>query len=248
MPRANLRGLIQLVLAWCVLVSGASAEEPCSKKVYLTIDTGSMTAAEAIRSTLHTESVKATFFVANEKTAYQNRVLDPEWAEFWKSLVADGHRFGNHTWDHWTAREDLPDGRLRLTTPEGKSEILDEAGYCQELQKVDARFKDMTGEHLSPIWRAPGGHTTPRLLKWAKACGFPQHVGWSSAGFLGDELPSEKFSNEMLLNRALKSIRDGDVLMMHLGIRSRKDPFVKVFPDLIRGLKARGFCFKRIGE
>lgn len=220
----------------------------CDQKIYLTIDTGSMTAAQKIRSTLHDEGVHATFFIANEKSAYGNRVLDPPWQAFWQGLVADGHAFGNHTWDHWTARQDRPDGTVRLTTPEGQSVILNEAQYCHELKAVAERFKALTGETLKPIWRAPGGHLTPRVKAWAAHCGYPQHIGWSAHGFLGDELPSDQYPNALLLERALNSIRAGDVLMMHLGIRSRQDPFVEVFPDLVRGLKARGFCFARIGE
>jgi hypothetical protein len=40
--------------------------------------------------------------------------------------------------------------------------------------------------------------------------------------FSGDELSSEKFSNALLLKRALDHLRDGDIFMAHLGIWSRK--------------------------
>ena len=81
------------------------------------------------------------------------------------------------------------------------------------------------------------------LLAAARACGFA-HVGWADAGFLGDELPSEKFSNQALLAKALRNIRSGDILMAHLGIWSRKDAWAPaVLEPLIVGLKERGFCF-----
>jgi hypothetical protein len=47
----------------------------------------------------------------------------------------------------------------------------------------------------------------------------------------------------MLLERALERLRDGDVMMLHLGIESRKDPFAPMLDPLLAGLKARGFCF-----
>jgi hypothetical protein len=50
----------------------------------------------------------------------------------------------------------------------------------------------------------------------------------------------------MLLERALARIRDGDILMAHLGIWSRHDPFAPMLDPLIAGLKARGFCFARV--
>jgi peptidoglycan/xylan/chitin deacetylase (PgdA/CDA1 family) len=227
--------------------AGFAASEACkSGNVYLTIDTGSMTAAEQIAEVLHAEKIPATFFIANEETAYGDRVLDERWIPFWKRLVADGHTFGNHTWSHDTAREDLPNGRLRTTRPDRTTIVMDQEEFCQEMKRVDIRFLEITGQHLSPIWRAPGGRTTPRLLEWAKQCGFPKHVAWTEAGFLGDELSSRTYPNSLLLERALKRIRSGDILMMHLGIRSRQDPFVHVFQPLVQGLKAKGFCFAPI--
>ena len=74
-------------------------------------------------------------------------------------------------------------------------------------------------------------------------------MGWSPAGFLGDELPSETASNEALLKKALADIRAGDILLAHLGIWSRKDPWAPaVLEPLIVGLKERGFCFATLRE
>ena len=74
-------------------------------------------------------------------------------------------------------------------------------------------------------------------------------MGWADAGFLGDELPSERLSNAHLLQKALKNIRPGDILMAHLGIWSRQDPWAPaVLEPLIVGLKARGLCFATLRE
>ena len=101
---------------------------------------------------------------------------------------------------------------------------------------------------MAAIFRAPGGKTSPALLKAAAACGW-QHVGWSPAGFLGDELPSDKHPNAKLLQQALRHIREGDVLLAHLGIWSRQDPWAPaVLEPLITGLKARGLCFATLRE
>jgi len=99
-----------------------------------------------------------------------------------------------------------------------------------------------------PLFRAPGGKTSPALLSAAKACGWT-HVGWSAAGFLGDELPSDSHPNATLLQKALKNVRSGDILMAHLGIWSRQDPWAPaVLEPLIVGLKAKGFCFATLRE
>lgn len=120
--------------------------------------------------------------------------------------------------------------------------------YCEQISAASMRLAQITGKKPLPLFRAPGGKTSPALLTAAKTCGYA-HVGWAAAGFLGDELPSEKFSNASLLSKALHDIRPGDILMAHLGIWSRQDPWAPaVLEPLIKGLKARGFCFETLRE
>ena len=74
-------------------------------------------------------------------------------------------------------------------------------------------------------------------------------MGWSPAGFLGDELPSDRYPNDRLLDQALKRVRAGDILVAHLGIWSRQDPWAPaVLEPLIVGLKQRGFCFRTLRD
>jgi peptidoglycan-N-acetylmuramic acid deacetylase len=94
----------------------------------------------------------------------------------------------------------------------------------------------------------PPGARKMALLKAAQACGWT-HVGWSPAGFLGDELSSATHPNAQLLQRALRDIRGGDVLLAHLGIWSRQDAWAPaVLEPLIVGLKARGLCFATLRD
>ena len=105
------------------------------------------------------------------------------------------------------------------------------------------RVIDSSGRPLDGLWRAPGGYTTQRAIRWAANCGWPLHVHWDAAGFIGDELPSEQYPNDKLLKQALASIKPGTVTMMHLGIWPRKEPLAPILEPLIQGLKARGLCF-----
>ena len=235
----------------CVALAGSAAAAPtaCRGTLYLTLDTGTMVPAERMAEALRTRGIKATFFIANEPTANGKTALDPAYGDFWRRLVADGHAFGSHTWRHWYLRGDTGADRVRYVKwGGGERALLDRAGFCRELAQVDEGFAALTGHHLAALWRAPGGKTTPRALEWAPSCGFTRHVGWSEAGFLGDELPSDKYPNRVLLERALAHLRDGDVMMMHLGIRDRREPFADVFEPLLDGLLARGFCFKTLAE
>lgn len=226
--------------------------QACQKPVYLTFDTGHMGVADLVAEVLRRHDVRVTFFMASERTLSGGGSLDDTWTDWWRARRAEGHAFGSHTYDHVYWVSDLEDGRFRVRAtfgPQaGKTQAWNASQYCEELGRVAARFTDMTGAQISPLFRAPGGKTSASLLSAAKQCGY-QHVGWSNAGFLGDELSSERFSNQRLLEQALGNIRSGDILMAHLGIWSRKDPWAPaVLEPLITGLKQKGFCFRTLDE
>lgn len=228
-----------------------AAPAPCTQPVYLTFDTGHMGVAPLVAEVLKRHDVKVTFFLANEGTKSGGASLDDEWAPWWRERAAEGHAFGSHTWDHDVWRADVPGGlRLKPTMgpAAGRERTLDAAAYCRELLKPAERFHAMTGQRIGAIFRAPGGKTSPGLLAAAQSCGF-SHVGWSAAGFLGDELPSERHPNDALLRRALRDVKAGDILLAHLGIWSRRDPWAPaVLEPLIVGLKQRGMCFATLRE
>jgi peptidoglycan-N-acetylmuramic acid deacetylase len=233
------------------LAGAAQAATPCGQPVYLTFDTGHMEVAPLIADVLARHQVKVTFFLASEKTRTGGTSLDDTWAPWWKARAAEGHAFGSHTWDHDSWLADTPEGlrtRPSMGPGAGKARVLDAAAYCRELERPAQRFQAMTGQRMGSIFRAPGGKTSPALLAAAKGCGW-QHVGWAPAGFLGDELPSDRFPNAQLLERALRDIRAGDVLVAHLGIWSRRDAWAPaVLEPLITGLKARGLCFATLRD
>ncbi|MWL87613.1 polysaccharide deacetylase family protein [Cupriavidus sp. SW-Y-13] len=219
--------------------------------LYLTFDTGSMSQAELIARTLRKHHIRATFFLASEPTVNKDNSLDSTWASYWKSLAADGHAFGTHTFDHVylrSVREGKVTMRPQFGAQAGRDTVMTEASFCAELRRSAQAFQSMTGQQMVPLWRAPGGRTAPQTLAWAEQCGF-KHVGWAPAGFLGDELSSEKFPNQALLDKALRDLRDGDITMAHLGIWSRKDPWAPaVLEPLITGLEKKGFCFATLRE
>jgi peptidoglycan/xylan/chitin deacetylase (PgdA/CDA1 family) len=251
--RAGLAVAILLVAAQ-VQPARASGQNACEKPVYLTLDTGHMAVAPLVADVLRRQQVKVTFFVANERTMSGDGSLGNDWAPWWKARAAEGHEFASHTWDHVYWRGDLrgvePRFRIRPSAGalQGREFTWDAKKYCEQIAHAASRIQDFTGKKPLPIFRAPGGKTSPRLLAAAQACGY-KHAGWSPAGFLGDELPSESVSNEALLKKALRDIRSGDILLAHLGIWSRKDPWAPaVLEPLVAGLKEKGFCFRTLRE
>lgn len=227
----------------------------CDKPVYLTFDTGHMEVAQFIADTLNKHNVKVTFFAANEKTKDESTSLAKNWGEkFWAARGKEGHEFASHTWDHPVLLGDAKGvATAFIMQPTqgafaGRSFTWEPKKYCEQLDLAKERIEFYTGKKALPLFRAPGGKTSPKLLAEAEKCGY-KHVGWAPAGFLGDELPSERVSNDALLKQALKNIKPGDILMAHLGIWSRKDPWAPVVLEpLIVGLKEQGFCFNTMRQ
>jgi peptidoglycan/xylan/chitin deacetylase (PgdA/CDA1 family) len=252
MASRRARAACALLLAASSAAAQAAAPAACRGTIYLSFDTGSQSQADFIAATLNRHHIKATFFLANEKTVRGDWSLDPSWAGYWKARVAEGHAFGSHTFDHVYWQRDAANGKI-VVKPQfgahaGRVETWTAGQYCDELRRVDQRFLELTGRHLDPLFRAPGGHTSPNVLAAAKSCGYA-HAGWAKAGFSGDETSSEAFPNAVLLKRALDGLKDGDIFMAHMGIWSRKDPWAPAdLEPLIAGLQQKGFCFATLRE
>ena len=103
-----------LAAAPATVAAQATGGAECRGTLYLTLDTGTMSQAEAVAAILARHGVKATFFLANEATARGDHALDPSWAEYWRARAKEGHAFGSHTWRHRYLRADV--ARTRSAT------------------------------------------------------------------------------------------------------------------------------------
>ena len=100
---------VLLALSAAAVACGAQAQaqaQICERPVYLTIDTGHMGVAPLIAEVLKRQEVKATFFLANERTRSGGASLDEEWAPWWQARAEEGHAFGSHTWNHDVFKRD----------------------------------------------------------------------------------------------------------------------------------------------
>lgn len=256
-----------LMLGWALAVfaplghvhaTSSQLQGTCQKPLYLTFDTGHMGVAPHIAQVLNRQAVKVTFFVANELTQDGDGTLGEHWRAWWQDRAREGHTFASHTYDHvyWLSDEWVS-SKQGFESPQfwvkpsagafkGHRMLWSAKDYCASLRQASDAIKSITSKTPLPLFRAPGGKTSKALLAAAQSCGY-RHVGWSDAGFLGDELPSDRFPNDMLLKRALSRIKSGDILMAHLGIWSRVDPWAPaVLEPLIVGLKEKGFCFETL--
>ena len=77
---------LSVLIAFAISSSlGLAQESHCKKTVYLTFDTGNMSVAQLVADILNRHNVKATFFLANEKTQRGDFALDGKKAPRWMS-------------------------------------------------------------------------------------------------------------------------------------------------------------------
>jgi peptidoglycan/xylan/chitin deacetylase (PgdA/CDA1 family) len=237
------------LLAMAAAMTAPALARAATGTVYLTIDTGWGREAEAIAVTLRRREVPATLFLANEPSFNGSTTLSDAWAPFWRDRAAEGHAFATHTWRHWYFRADPAPGEVRyLPAHGGGGEVLDAAGLAAELRRPLERLREMApAARILPLWRAPGGRTTPNALALAQAAGF-RHQGWTAHGFWGDELDSARHPNAALARQAIERTRDGEVVVLHWGVRDRQQPFALVLDQVLAGLQARGLRFALLPE
>jgi len=241
MPHA-VKGIFLSLLFFSTSANSGS----CPSPVYLTFDTGNMSTAKHIAQVLKKKNVRARFFLANNQTKSGANALSSSWKSYWRSRVSEGHTFGNHTWSHYFVRSDMGTKTIKAYNRKGGLVKLNKKAYCTDLARVQTAFYKLTGHQIGGIWRAPAGRTTQNSIRWAAECGYPIHMGWSTAGYIRDDLSSEKYTNKMLLDKAANLIQKGDIVLMHLGTWKRKKQAAGILANLIDKLRSRGLCFESL--
>jgi len=143
---STLARLLALIVLATYSSLGLSQEMNCKKTVYLSFDTGNMSVAQTVAEILNRQNVKATFFLANEKTSRGDFSLDDSWKSYWQDRLREGHHFGSHTYDHLYFVKDGPSGEIfakpQFGPKAGVSTLYNEASYCREIRRVDERFRE----------------------------------------------------------------------------------------------------------
>jgi peptidoglycan-N-acetylmuramic acid deacetylase len=200
---------------------------PCDKPVYLSFDTGHMGVAPLVAEVLARQQVKATFFLANERTLRRRQQPGRPMGALVEARAAEGHAFGSHTWDHDVWLADRADGRAREADAWARRPVrprtLDAAGYCAELQRPAQRFEAMTGQRCRRCSAPRAARPRRAAGRGAQAAAGRTWAGRRPASW-ATNCPATSYPNDRLLEQALRDIRAGDILLAHLGIWSRKTP------------------------
>lgn len=186
------------------------------KVIYLTFDCGYENGnTEALLEALKKHDVKATFFVVGHflETA----------PELVKRMTAEGHTVGNHTYHH-------PD----VTS-------LDKQAFCEEMNTLAVKFKEVTGEELDMYYRPPEGKCSVKNMRWASELGYSTifwslaHVDWDT-----ENQPKAEEAVEKLTAR----LHPGAVVLLH----NTSATNAEILDELLTKWEALGYEVRPLAE
>ena len=139
-----------------------------------------------------------------------------------KLSLVQGFELGNHSYSHPHCTT-ISDDRIK-----------------QELEKTESLLKSIAG--TSPkLFRPPYTETDQRVERIAK------EIGLTTVMFdLASGDPDSTISRERLIRYVIRSARNGSIIVMHVNGRGWHTS--EALPEIIKGLRARGFIFSKVSE
>ena len=190
---------------------------PGEKVLYLTFDAGYENGCTGeILDILKVHEVPAAFFLVGDYLERNGDLV--------RRMVAEGHTVGNHTMNH-------PD----------MSKLRDQEAFEKELEEMEERYREVTGEELPKYYRPPQGLYSVENLKMAKECGY-RTVFWSLAyvDWNNDAQPTAAYAFSKLLPRT----HNGAVVLLH----STSKTNAAILDELLTQWKEMGYRFAALEE
>jgi peptidoglycan/xylan/chitin deacetylase (PgdA/CDA1 family) len=196
-----------------VITVGAT-QEPV---VALTFDAGSDPGSTAqILDVLVQNGIHATFGVTGVWAQANPGLLH--------RIVTSGDQIVDHTWDHRSFT-----GYSTATSPLSAAQISD------ELRSTDRLLRQTEGVDSNGWFRPPYGDRNTASDAAAAAAGYRYELMWTV-----DTLGWKGVSPATVVQRALSSLRPGEIVLMHVGSASSD---AAALPALIAAIRERGYGF-----
>ena len=187
------------------------------KVIYLTFDCGYENGnTELILDALKKHNAPATFFVVGHYLESAPDIV--------KRMVEEGHTVGNHTYHH-------PD----------MSRISDQASFQKEMESVEEKFREVTGQDLALYYRPPQGKYSEANLKMAQEMGYATFF-WSLAyvDWNQDSQPSHEEAFEKLTKR----IHPGAIVLLHNTSKTNGE----ILDELLTKWEEMGYTFRPLSD
>lgn len=187
------------------------------KTIYLTFDAGYENGyTAAILDALKKHNVHVTFFlVGNYITSSPDLV---------KRMVEEGHNVANHTFTH-----------------PNMSSISSKEAFCNELEKLEKAYEDVTGEKMKKYYRPPQGKYSVNNLKMAQEMGYKTFF-WSLAyvDWYNDKQPTRAEAFKKLLGR----IHPGAIVLLHSTSKTNSE----ILDELLTKWEEMGYTFGSLDD
>ena len=186
------------------------------KVIYLTFDAGYDNGTlPKILDTLNEKSVKATFFVTGDFLCRETELV--------KRISSEGHLIGNHTYGH------------KNITKLNNEEIT------SEVQKLELKYKEITGEDMPKLFRPPEGEFDERSLTVINNLGYRTFF-WSIA--YDDWNTKIQKGAEYGYNKVMSNIHNGAIILLHTVSIDN----ALALPRIIDDLRNQGYELKNLDE
>ena len=221
-------------------------------KIALTFDGGSNSNnAEQILTILKEKGVTATFFLTG--------TFIKKYPDIVRRIAADGHIIGNHTYSH-PHLTTFEQNKQHDTRPEITKTVLQ-----KELVKADSLLYEVAGITMQSYWRSPYGEHNREIREWAAELGY-RHISWTSGNVPGENMDTRDWVSDESseLYKSAQEMRDavlnfgsndpsgrnanGAIILMHIGSERKEDFLYQVLPEIIEGLRQRGYTLCSIPE
>jgi len=197
--------------------------DPSVKAVYLTFDDGPIPEATPfVLDTLARFGIKATFFVVGDNVR--------KYPDLFRRILAEGHRVGNHTFNHI--------GGFRWLSKRYLANTKKAQEYMDELRKMNE--ESSVTPHLPSInlFRPPHGWMRPLQYRIIRKKGY-RIIMW--------DLVTRDYSKNLTAAEVLENVkryaRNGSIITFHDSLRSIKKLEVMLVPAL-EWLIAQGYDFR----
>lgn len=183
------------------------------RRIALTFDDGPAAATELVLDALGRHRIRATFFVVGRRIRGSEQLV--------RSVSAQGHEVGNHSWSHRLRGDWLRDlGQLAVTS---------------------ATIEQLTGVQPG-LFRAPNGEYPGQLLRTVSAAGLTA-VGWDV-----DPADWRKPGHGVIVDRVLRGTQGGSIVLLHDGPSVDGHAIAAVLDELLPRLTGRGYEFVTVSE
>ena len=187
------------------------------KRIYLTFDAGYENGnTEPILEALKKHNAKATFFVVGHYLESAPELV--------KRMVEEGHTVGNHTYHHYDM-----------------SKISDRASFEKEMELVEKKYREITGQEMIKYYRPPQGKYSKENLKMAQELGY--HTFFWSLAYVDwnqDAQPSHEEAYAKLLPR----IHPGAIVLLHSTSKTNGE----ILDELLTKWEKEGYSFGTLEE